>query len=73
VTEEVARLRAHLAHARERLAAGGSGRTLDFLVQEMNREANTTGSKSQDAALSAVVVEMKADVERLREQVQNLE
>jgi uncharacterized protein (TIGR00255 family) len=73
VTEEVARLRAHEAHARERLAAGGSGRTLDFLVQEMNREANTIGSKSPDAALSAVVVEMKADVERLREQVQNLE
>jgi uncharacterized protein (TIGR00255 family) len=74
VTEEVARLEAHVAHAREILAAGGgAGRRLDFLVQEMNREANTAGSKSPDAALSALVVDLKADVERLREQVQNLE
>jgi uncharacterized protein (TIGR00255 family) len=74
VTEEVARLRAHVAHAREILAGGnGVGRRLDFLVQEMNREANTAGSKSADAVLSSVVIELKADVERLREQVQNFE
>jgi uncharacterized protein (TIGR00255 family) len=74
VTEEVARLRAHVAHARELLSGGGAaGRRLDFLVQEMNREANTAGSKSPDAALTSTVVDLKADVERLREQVQNLE
>jgi uncharacterized protein (TIGR00255 family) len=74
VTEEVARLRAHVAHARTILGDGGSaGRRLDFLVQEMNREANTAGSKSPDAALSTIVIDLKADVERLREQVQNLE
>lgn len=80
VAEELARLDAHLAHLRETLAAGGAGakggamgRRLDFLVQELHRETNTLGSKSPDAELTALVVEMKADVERLREQVQNFE
>jgi uncharacterized protein (TIGR00255 family) len=74
VTEEIARLRAHLAHAEALLAGGGAvGRKLDFLAQEFHREANTLGSKSPDATTTAVVVELKADVERLREQVQNFE
>jgi uncharacterized protein (TIGR00255 family) len=74
VTEEIARLRAHLSHAEALLAGGGAvGRKLDFLAQEFHREANTLGSKSPDAGTTAVVVELKADVERLREQVQNFE
>src|SRR5262249_21314454 len=74
VTEELARLSGHLAHAEELLARGGAvGRRLDFLVQEMHREVNTTGSKSQDAELTTLVIDAKADVERLREQVQNFE
>ncbi len=74
VREEITRLEAHLAHAREVLGKGGAvGRTLDFLVQEIHRETNTIGSKTNEIALSRVVVEMKSDVERLREQVQNLE
>jgi uncharacterized protein (TIGR00255 family) len=49
------------------------GRKLDFLIQEMNREANTIGSKCNDAAAASVVVEMKSEIEKLREQVQNIE
>ena len=72
--EEIARLEAHLQHAEEVLDAGGAvGRRLDFLVQEMNREANTIGAKAVDLGLSHRVVDLKSDVERLREQVQNLE
>jgi uncharacterized protein (TIGR00255 family) len=74
VSEELARLEGHLAHAESMLAAGGAvGRKLDFLVQEFHREANTLGSKSPDPATTAVVLDVKADVERLREQVQNFE
>jgi uncharacterized protein (TIGR00255 family) len=74
VREELTRLAAHVAHARALLTEGGAvGRTLDFLVQEMNREANTVGSKANDLALTRTVIGLKADVERLREQVQNLE
>jgi uncharacterized protein (TIGR00255 family) len=74
VREEISRLEGHIAHAREVLdGAGAVGRALDFLVQEMHREANTIASKSADLELSRNVVGMKADVERLREQVQNLE
>lgn len=74
ITEECDRLRSHLAQFRATLAqAGPQGRRLDFLLQEMGREANTTGSKSADAALAHEVVELKAALERLREQVQNLE
>ena len=50
-----------------------AGRKLNFLLQEMNREANTTGSKANDAELAAVVVEMKDELEKLREQIQNVE
>ena len=74
VTEEVTRLRSHLAQARALLAgAEPAGRKLDFLVQEMHREVNTIGSKSQSAEIAALVVSAKAEVERLREQVQNVE
>jgi len=74
VREELTRLSAHVEHAREILAQGGSvGRPLDFLVQELSREANTVGSKANDLALTRTVIALKTDVERLREQVQNLE
>jgi uncharacterized protein (TIGR00255 family) len=74
VAEEITRLRSHLAQARQLLAGREpSGRKLDFLVQEMHREVNTIGSKSQHAELSGLVVSMKAEVERMREQVQNVE
>ncbi len=74
VAEECDRLRSHLAQFRETLdQAGPQGRRLDFLLQEMNREANTIGSKAADASLAQDVVELKTAVERLREQVQNIE
>jgi uncharacterized protein (TIGR00255 family) len=74
VREEIARLEAHVTHVRELLAAGGPvGRRLDFLVQELHREASTIASKSSDLALAQTVLDLRAGVERLREQVQNLE
>lgn len=74
VDEETVRLRSHIAQFREILAAGGAvGRKLDFLVQELNREANTIGSKAQDAAVARVVVDIKSNIEKIREQIQNLE
>lgn len=74
VREEIARLQAHVQHAGEMLAKGGPvGRRLDFLVQEMHRETNTIGSKANDLALTRFVMDLKSDVERMREQVQNLE
>lgn len=74
VAEELARLDAHVSHLDGLFARDGAvGRKLDFLVQELHRETNTLGSKSPDAAMTALVVELKADVERLREQVQNFE
>jgi len=73
VREEIARVGAHVQHAREVLEAGGAvGRRLDFLVQELHREANTIGSKANDLDLSRTVLDLKAAIERLREQVQNL-
>jgi uncharacterized protein (TIGR00255 family) len=74
ITEEVVRFRTHLSHWQS-LAAGGEpcGRKLDFLLQELNREINTIGSKAEGAAVSALVVEIKAELERVREQVQNVE
>lgn len=75
-SEEVTRLRSHLEQV-ERVLSGGTnepvGRRLDFLLQEMVREANTLGAKAQDAAISQLVVGMKVELERLREQVQNVE
>lgn len=74
ITEEVTRLRSHLAQAGQILqSAEPAGRPLDFLAQEMNREINTVGSKANDAAIARYVVHAKADLERLREQVQNIE
>jgi len=74
VAEEITRLRSHVAQARQLLAGQEpAGRKLDFLVQEMHREVNTIGSKSQHAGLSSLVVSLKAEVERMREQVQNVE
>lgn len=74
IREEVVRLRAHLAHWVE-LVAGDEpvGRKLDFLLQEMNREVNTIGSKAEGARASSLVVTAKAELEKMREQVQNVE
>lgn len=74
VAEELSRLASHLDQF-EKLVAGDepAGRRMEFLVQEMGREVNTTGSKSQSAALAATVVELKAELERIREQVANVE
>lgn len=72
-TEELTRLDSHIAQMRSTLKEGGTvGRRLDFLLQEMNRELNTTGSKSASAEISHMVVSMKEEAERIREQVQNL-
>ena len=74
VAEEVARLATHVAEVRRVLTQGGSaGKRLDFLAQELHREANTLGSKSVDAELSQVALELKVLIEQMREQVQNLE
>jgi uncharacterized protein (TIGR00255 family) len=74
VDEEVTRLSAHIASAREMLTAGGAvGRKLDFLVQEINREINTIGSKAQDLQITQLVVNAKSELEKFREQIQNLE
>ncbi|MDG3040134.1 YicC/YloC family endoribonuclease [Roseicyclus marinus] len=74
VTEEIDRLRAHVAAARALLAQGGAvGRKLDFLMQEFNREANTLCSKSQDAGLTAIGLDLKLAIDQTREQVQNVE
>jgi uncharacterized protein (TIGR00255 family) len=74
VAEEITRLRSHVGQVRA-LVRGDepAGRKLDFLVQEMHREVNTIGSKSQSAELASIVVGLKAEIERMREQVQNVE
>jgi len=74
VAEELTRLESHLAQLRDLLQSQApAGRRLEFLVQEVNREINTIGSKSQNVAIASLVVEMKAELERVREQVQNVE
>jgi uncharacterized protein (TIGR00255 family) len=74
VAEEATRLQAHLEAFRGFLVGGEpAGRRMDFLVQEMHREVNTTGSKSQSTEISTRIVELKAELERIREQVQNVE
>ena len=74
ITEELVRLTSHFEQFAQLLASPGPvGRRLDFLLQEIGREANTTGAKSQDAPVSHLVVELKAEVERMREQVQNVQ
>ncbi len=73
-TEEVTRLESHLDQWRRLLSRGGAvGKRLEFLLQEMGREVNTLGSKAGDVRISHLVVEMKAETEKLKEQVQNLE
>jgi len=74
VDEETVRLRSHLQQMNTMLTAGGAvGRKLDFLLQEMNREANTIGSKCTDVRLARIVVDIKAELEKIREQTQNIE
>ena len=74
VDEETVRLRSHLSQLRELLDKGGAvGRKLDFLIQEFNREANTIGSKCNDTENTRHVVDLKSEIEKIREQVQNLE
>ena len=72
--EETVRLRSHLDQLESLMNADEPvGRKLDFLVQEINRETNTIGSKVQDLARTQVVVDMKAEIEKIREQIQNIE
>lgn len=74
VSEELVRLETHLAHAGELVAASGAvGRKLDFVIQEIGRELNTIASKAQDAGVAALVIDAKAELERMREQAQNVE
>ena len=74
IDEEITRMDSHIKQLRDILAAGGPvGRKLDFLVQEMNREANTMGSKANNIVLTNTVLEIKSEIEKIREQIQNLE
>ncbi len=73
-SEELTRLESHIVQFRDQLAKGSpAGRKLDFLLQEMHREVNTIGAKSLDTAVSALIIELKGELEKIREQVQNLE
>ena len=74
VDEETVRLRSHMEQLRAMLDGGAPiGRKIDFLLQEFNREANTTGSKCQNADIAHVVVDLKSEIEKIREQIQNIE
>ena len=74
VDEETVRLRSHISQLKGMLDSGEAvGRKLDFIVQEMNREVNTIGSKAQDLSVTKLVVDMKAEIEKIREQIQNVE
>ena len=74
VDEETVRLRSHIVSASDTLKDGGSvGRKLDFIAQEMNREANTILSKSNDLKISDIGIRLKTDIEKVREQIQNIE
>lgn len=73
ITEEVVRLRSHVAQFSAELALPNGGRKLDFLIQELLREVNTIGSKASEIATTKLVLEAKTEIERIREQVQNLE
>ena len=74
VDEETVRLKSHISQLDELLESDGAiGRKLDFIVQEMNREVNTIGSKAQDIEITKLVVEMKSEIEKIREQIQNIE
>ena len=73
--EEVVRLRSHIIHMKETLQSeeAGIGRKLDFIAQEMNREANTILSKANDLEVSNVGIDLKTEIEKVREQIQNIE
>ena len=74
VAEETVRLRSHIEQLRKMLASDEAvGRKLDFIVQEMNRETNTIGSKAQNLDIAQTVVDIKAEIEKIREQIQNIE
>jgi uncharacterized protein (TIGR00255 family) len=74
ITEEIVRFRSHIGQFQEMLNSEDAiGRKVDFLIQEMNREINTIGSKSSDADISKQVIEIKSELAKIREQVQNLE
>ncbi len=74
IDEEIVRLSSHLSQLESMLRQGGAvGRKLDFLIQEFNREANTVGSKCNDTTMATMVVDLKAEIEKIREQVQNIE
>jgi uncharacterized protein (TIGR00255 family) len=74
IAEETVRLHSHFAQVREMAEAKEPvGRKLDFIVQELNREVNTISSKSQDVPITKLVVSAKAEIEKIREQVQNVE
>ena len=74
VDEETVRLRSHVAQMRGMLETGSPiGRKMDFLIQEFNREANTIGSKCADSAITRTVIELKSEIEKIREQIQNIE
>jgi uncharacterized protein (TIGR00255 family) len=74
VDEEMVRLRTHISHMKETLAEEDAiGRKLDFLIQEMNREANTTLSKANDVTIANYGIELKTEIEKIREQIQNIE
>ena len=75
ITEEITRFKCHLTHAEELIHSGerSVGKTLEFLVQELNREANTIGSKSSELEIARAVIDIKSELERIREQIQNIE
>ena len=74
VDEETVRLAAHIRNMKDYLQKGGAvGRKLDFIAQEMNREANTTLSKCNDLETSGIAIELKTEIEKVREQIQNIE
>ena len=75
ITEEIARFNCHLTHFEEFIHSEelSVGKTLEFLVQELNREINTIGSKSSDLEIARAVIDIKSELERIREQIQNIE
>ena len=74
VDEETVRLRSHMAQLKTLMnGSSPTGRKVDFLIQEFNREANTIGSKCQNADIAHVVVDLKSEIEKIREQIQNIE
>ena len=74
ITEELVRLGSHISQLRDFMNTDGEavGKKIDFLVQEMNREANTIGSKANDTEITSIMLDIKAEIEKIREQVQNI-